>query len=156
MEKGIVQGDGKSLNLGSSVTRAEYIAMIVRAMGWSAYGKNIDFKDVKSTDWFVQALQAGYENGLFKGDGINAMPNKNITRQEAAVMLANICIDSENEAKSFTDDESISDWAQAGVGKAAALGLITGYEDGSFAPGRNIHRDEAMVVIYRLLNLEQY
>ena len=152
--KGIVKGDGKSLNLDSSVTRAEYIAMIVRAMGWTASGNNSQFKDVKATDWFAEVLQTGYENGLFKGDGINAMPNKSITRQEAAVMLANICKDVENEAKGFTDGANISDWAQDGVDKAAALGLITGYEDGSFAPVKNIRRDEAMVVIYRLLNLE--
>ena len=52
------------------------------------------------------------------------------------------------------DGNTISDWAKAGVDKAAALGLIKGYEDGSFAPAKNIRRDESMVVIYRLLNLE--
>ncbi len=154
MVKGIVRGDGKSLNLDSSVTRAEFIAMIVRAMEWTASENNSQFKDVKSTDWFAADLQTAYENRLFKGDGINAMPNKRITRQEAAVMLANICKAVENESKGFTDNVNISDWARDGVEKASALGLITGYEDGSFAPGKNIRRDEAMVVIYRLLTLK--
>jgi len=154
IERGVVQGDGKSLNLDSSVTRAEYIAMIVRAMGWETSGNECEFSDVKSTDWFAGLLQTGYENGLFKGDGINAMPNKSITRQEAAVMLANICQHDGEKDSSFTDGNAISDWAKDGIDKAAALGLITGYEDGSFAPVKAIRRDEAMVVIYRLLNLE--
>lgn len=154
VNKGIVKGDGSSLNLASNITRAEYIAMLVRAMNWTLSTYSSSFADVSSNDWYAQIIQTAYEKGVFKGDGTNAMPQMNISRQEAAVMLANICDTTKNTGQDFVDSDLISQWAREGISKAAALGLIKGYEDGTFAPLASIRRDEAMVVIYRLLALQ--
>lgn len=43
-------------------------------------------------------------------------------------------------------------WAREEIGKAASLGWIQGYEDGTFRPDQSITRAEAMTMINRVLN----
>lgn len=152
---GIVKGDGNSLNLDSAVTRAEFLAMIIRGGKFKLSSYSNAFADVKAEDWFAEYMQTGYDKNILRGDGLNANPNASITRQEAALMLSNLFADTEDDECSFTDKAYISEWAAKGVLKAAALGLIKGYEDGSFAPHKNIRRDEAMVVICRYMQLSE-
>ena len=60
-------------------------------------------------------------------------------------------ITTENET-SFTDNDSIAVWANDYVKLASGLNLLKGYDTGDFKPLANLKRDEAMVVIYRLLS----
>ncbi|MCD8198569.1 MAG: S-layer homology domain-containing protein, partial [Lachnospiraceae bacterium] len=53
---------------------------------------------------------------------------------------------------SFTDDDDIT-YGQA-VEVLSELGVITGYEDGSFLPNGTLTRAEACAIIVRLLNME--
>lgn len=76
----------------------------------------------------------GYENGMFK-------PNKGVTRAEAAQMLYSLLRDQSWEKKSFSDVGETKWYADA-VGVMAGLGVIRGYADGSFRPGREITRAE--------------
>lgn len=155
VNEGIVKGDGSSLKLDNNITRAEFLAMIIRGGKFELVPYSNVFGDVKEDDWFAQYMQTGFDRNILRGDGVNANPNASITRQEAALMLANLFADSDSEECSFTDKTYISEWAANGVQKAAALGLIKGYENGSFAPHKNIRRDEAMVVIYRYMELSE-
>lgn len=75
----------------------------------------------------------GYENGMFK-------PNKSVTRAEAAQMLYSLLRDQSWEKKSFSDVGS--QWYAEAVSVMAGLGVIQGYSDGSFKPGREITRAE--------------
>ena len=59
------------------------------------------------------------------------------------------------EKSSFTDEENMSDWAKEHIGICYSLGLINGYEDGSFKPSNNTTRAEAFVTIYRLMNIKE-
>ncbi|MCU6790974.1 NEAT domain-containing protein [Paenibacillus sp. WQ 127069] len=45
-------------------------------------------------------------------------------------------------------------WSKAAIGRALALGIVTGYEDGSFRPDGEINRAEFTVMISRALKLE--
>ncbi|MEG2669765.1 MAG: S-layer homology domain-containing protein, partial [Oscillospiraceae bacterium] len=51
----------------------------------------------------------------------------------------------------FTDNEEISDWAVEYVKKSTEAKIINGFEDNTFRPKANTLREQAMVVIYRLL-----
>lgn len=52
---------------------------------------------------------------------------------------------------SFTDAETISDWARPAVAQAKELGLLNGMENGAFAPKENTLREQAIVAVYRLM-----
>lgn len=94
-------------------------------------------------------------SGAFEG-------NKSITREEMAFLTISMyqyilnaktmqsLVTSENV--SFIDSDSISIWAQAGVNLAAANGLITGMDDGSFAPKQTATRAQAAAIISRVLD----
>ena len=50
----------------------------------------------------------------------------------------------------FTDVGAFPAWAKPSVAKAELAGIVTGYDDGSFRPGRFISRAELAVMIMRL------
>ena len=94
-------------------------------------------------------------SGAFEG-------NKSITREEMAFLTMSMyqyilnakTMQSLAPPKNvyFTDSESISIWAQSGVSLAAANGLITGMDDGSFAPKQTATRAHASTIISRVLD----
>jgi|GEM_PF-1703156 len=140
---------------GASITRAEFAAVLVRALGLPASGTG-KFTDVASTDWYAGAvgtassygLVLGYEDGSFG-------PNKNITRQEAMAMMQRAAKVAEfsgktSELTAFSDAASVSDWAVSAAQYNVGSGLIVG-DNGQFRPNDPITRAESATVILRLL-----
>jgi hypothetical protein len=74
-----------------SVTRAEFIKMLVRSLSchYEFMGNDSGFSDVDSDMWYSEYITFATENGWIKGyaDG-TFQPNKSITRAEAAKILA--------------------------------------------------------------------
>ena len=155
MERGYVKGyeDG-SFRPDRPVTRAEFAALVNRAFGFSLAG-DVPFSDVPKTHWAYRdiaiAVRAGYVSGY--GDG-NFGPEKEITRQEAAVIAARLINSARNVAgqSAFSDRGEISGWALQAVDLAAGLGVLTGYpEDQTFRPLRSVTRAEAVAMLDRAL-----
>ncbi len=78
-----------------------------------------------------------------------------ITREQMASIVAASAaykeFDVEDTAAEFTDDDSISEWAADDVYKAASMGIITGFEDGSFKPAEGATRAQAATMLSRLI-----
>ncbi|NOU99414.1 NEAT domain-containing protein [Paenibacillus planticolens] len=92
-------------------------------------------------------IVSGYENGEFR-------PNGQVTRAEFAVMLSNaLKLKAVDSALTFSDLDSIPDWAKPSLAAVAGLKIINGYEDGSFRADRSINRSELVVMIVRALGL---
>lgn len=85
----------------------------------------------------------GYEDGTFK-------PNASITRAEFCKMLNSALGLTATTTISFKDVPSAK-WYYADVQKAVAAGYISGYNDGTFGGDSKITRQEAAVVISRLV-----
>lgn len=140
-----------------TVTRAEFTAMILRLLNIKEEAYSGEFSDVKSGDWYANAIEAAYKAGIIEGDGKNARPNDSITREEmtAIAMRAYEMLTQYKEenlgATSFSDDKSISDWAKNAVANAAKLGIINGEPNNAFAPKGIATRAEAAAIIYGLL-----
>nr|AAB00841.1 pullulanase [Thermoanaerobacterium thermosulfurigenes] len=140
-----------------TVTRAEFTAMILRLLNIKEETYSGEFSDVKSGDWYANAIEAAYKAGIIEGDGKNARPNDSITREEmtAIAMRAYEMLTQYKEenigATTFSDDKSISDWARNVVANAAKLGIVNGEPNNVFAPKGNATRAEAAAIIYGLL-----
>ncbi len=155
ISNGIVKGSGNSgLKLESTITRAEFLALVARGMGIEEMAADNSFADVNVDDWHSGIIRACTELGIVKGSGENFYPDNRITREEMAVILAYFCKTAET-AYDFADKNDISDWAVDAVAAASANGLIKGYEDGSFMPADFLKRDEAMAVVYRLIKMKE-
>jgi hypothetical protein len=133
----------------NSITRAELAVMVNKAFSFTNT-TDINFKDVKSTDWFAsdiaKAKAAGYISGYPDG---TMKPNQKISRQEAAVMIANAAKLDTSAANDlqFKDAATIGAWSRASIAAAVKAGYIKGYPDGKFLPLQSIKRSEAAAII---------
>ena len=70
------------------MTRAEFAAIVVRALGLTPEGKN-SFSDVAAEAWYAPYVGTAYSCGIITGVGDGRFnPSGTITRQEAAVMVS--------------------------------------------------------------------
>ena len=137
----------------NNVTRAEFIKMVIAAMGIGDVEGANPFDDVKAGEWYAPYVARAYSAGLTNGDGSgNFYPNALITREDMAVILYR-ALDVKEEGKlSFTDANLISDYAKDAVGYFATKGIVNGYADGSFGPQNNATRAETATIIYRIMS----
>ncbi|RAP73188.1 alpha-amylase [Paenibacillus montanisoli] len=156
--KHVVSGAGSGLFEPSrSVTRAEFAALLVRALDLKA-ANPASFADVASDAWYAEAIAAAAEAGLVHGRSASLFaPNETITREEMAVMLMrayeakNGKTEGGHAELSFNDAAAISGWARDAVKGAVKLGFLNGKDGGVFDPQSSTTRAESAKVIYKLL-----
>lgn len=144
--RGDIQGN---LRPDNNITRAEFVTIINRAFGYKKIGTT-PFKDVKERDWYSDDVAIAYNVGYINGTSKSTFsPTKEITREEAAVILArNLMMQaSVGESTSFTDSRKLSSWSRGLVDTAASYKLISGYPDGSFRPHNPITRGETAIMV---------
>lgn len=159
-EKKILDGVGdKKFAPGETVTREAFVKLIVNALDVPAPEEAVElpFADVLPDSWFNEFVTKAYGNGIINGisDTMFGTGN-NVTRQDMAVIIYNaMATEDDGEAADtsvFTDGASIADYAQKAVCTLAKMGIINGYDDGSFNPNGNATRAEAAKVIYMVLD----
>ncbi|MFC6649624.1 immunoglobulin-like domain-containing protein [Paenibacillus rhizoplanae] len=147
-----------------AITRAEFTAMLARALGIVTHGEQpVTFSDVSADGWYGLELQVAIKNGLITGypDG-TFRPGNNISRQEAMAIVSRALSITELKSsrseeqtqqllKSFADSASVAKWAIANVKQNLASGIILGRDEQRLAPNENITRAEASAAIRRLL-----
>ncbi len=144
----------------AAITRAEFAAIVVRALGLTGDGGGKLPADVQAGDWHAPAVAAaqlhgivgGYEDGTFR-------PSAAITREEAMVMIARAMKTAGMESGAgnaddvlagFADAERISGWAKDAAAAVVSQGLASG-SNGQLRPGDAISRAETAVIVHRLL-----
>lgn len=156
--KGIVNGmeDGV-FNPKGNVTREQFCKMVVQLFEVLEYDTETSFADVNPDAWYApyisSAIRAGYVQGEspeYFGVGVSIM------RQDMVTILFR-ALGSKGKAAvlNFTDNESIAPYAQDAVAELVGLGVLNGYEDGSFKARGTATRAEAAKVIwgiYQILN----
>ncbi|MDF2935856.1 MAG: glycoside hydrolase [Paenibacillaceae bacterium] len=158
----VVDGmDSGSFQPDSPLTRAQYSAMLVRALGLeaSAAAAGGAFTDVAAASWYAASVSSavyagitdGYEDGSFR-------PEERITREEMTVMLyrALQAADTAPEADTsvlsrLSDGNELAGWSREAVAALLSGGLIEGRTDDSFVPAADTTRAEGAAVLERLL-----
>ncbi|WP_053372808.1 S-layer homology domain-containing protein [Paenibacillus sp. FJAT-27812] len=156
--KHIVQGvSANQFAPQADVTRAEFAALLVRALGLKATGP-ASFADVRGSAWYAEAVAAASEAGIVQGkDAATFAPNAKITREEMSALLvrayehkAGSKLAAGAEAK-FADRSKAAEWALAYIDTAYAAGFIEGRSGNAFAPKAQLTRAESAKAIYTLL-----
>ncbi|WP_276353811.1 putative Ig domain-containing protein [Cohnella caldifontis] len=144
------------------VTRAQFAAMLVRALGISEGGSGKPlFTDVEGTQWYASSVEAAAESGLVSGYADRTFrPNQTISRAEMAVMLGHALVylgedkgGPSADISAYKDSDSVAGWAKEAFAAMLEKGILKGTTDGQLAPGRTAARAEAAAVLQRLLNL---
>ena len=138
-----------------NITRAEVATIFFRLLTdevreeyWSTVS---GYTDVKAGDWYNNAISTlsnlgvitGYEDGTFR-------PNASISRAEF-VTIATRFFDYTAEYEGTFSDVSYSSWYADFVQAAVDMGLVNGYENGTFRPNASITRAEAVAIVNRVL-----
>ncbi len=115
----------------------------------------LQFSDAKG-HWAEQTITAFVKLGAIQGNGSgDFVPNGNITRTEFAIILArvfNIQTGTAVSSPSFTD--ITGHWGSDAILKLAQAGVVKGYADSTFRPDQSISREEMVVILTRILNLD--
>ncbi|UUZ81306.1 cadherin-like beta sandwich domain-containing protein [Paenibacillus sp. P26] len=159
----IIKGmDENHFNPDTTVTRAQFAAIVVRALGLSEKGTTSLFKDVQANGWYAGAVARAVEYGIVSGyeDG-TFRPENTITREEAFVIIARAMkltgyttAVTEDEAAqqvaSFQDRNDLQAWAQTAAALSIRSGLVEG-DNNKLKPKASITRAETAAMMYRLL-----
>lgn len=145
------------------VTRAEFAKMLALAFGFEQKSE-IAYSDVAEDAWFYEyiCLTEQYTvaaNVTDKNLGADIYaPDTNATRQELASALYCAAVkdmpktsDSGNTylKNNFSDYEDVAGEIYGSVSRAAQIGIVKGYEDGTLRPTENVTRAEAVVMLDR-------
>lgn len=158
-EAGIIKGYDDGLFHGDNhVTREEFAAMLVRALGLTDNGKACAFTDI-SGRWSEEAIRIAAQNGLVNGvDATTFAPDAEITRQEMMTMIARalkatgLNVTGSDDLSGYADANEVSGWALSSVRTLVASGIISG-DNGKLNPTGTCTRSEAAAVFSRLLAL---
>ncbi len=157
-DKGVLSGNGDgTFAPDKTVTREEFVKMIIAAFSFEDTGLSLSFADVANSHWAYKYIRAAVENGIVKGVSDTRFGmGSYITRQDMAVIANRIIelkgINIAAGTAQFADDAKISDYAKDAVNILAGAGILNGYQDGSFKPQGSLTRAEAAKVIYELVN----
>ena len=157
-ERGIVNGRTANTYAPEAfVTRAEFVKMVMVAMGETDAQNLTKFKDVAPDSWYAPYVAAAAELGIVTGDeNGNFNPETQISREDMATILHRTVQGGKAvEAHEFSDSSEISDYAKTAVEFFAEKGVINGLGDGSFGPKKSATRAETAVMLYRLMKAEQ-
>ncbi len=149
----------------NNITRAEFITILQKtALRQNrmneVYSSNMSYNDMSNKHWSYTFIISMYEHlktnleysftDIFPGTDF--YPDKPITREESAALIAAFC-------KSAVYDNNLSFRDVSGGSKyyneiktLYNAGIVTGYEDMSFKGGNNITRAEAAAIIRRVYN----
>lgn len=160
--RGIINGMGKGTFMpNKTMTRAEFAAIVTRALGLAAKDTKA-FTDVPSSKWYAGYIGTANSSGIVNGVGSGKFnPDGTITRQEAAAMVARaakLCgLDTEMDAGAtkdvlaqFGDYRSVASWAK----ESLAFCYYTNILDQSalkIEPTKAILRCEIAQMLYNML-----
>lgn len=140
-----------------TLTREEFIVMLVRAIDLPLADTNgYSYQDVELSRWSSKYIAAAKSKGLLDIYSQSMMyPAKTITREEMAVIAANVVknVPISRPSRSFTDIDASYKYNDS-INIVTSLGIIMGMPDGSFKPYNSSTRAQAAVVIQRILDLK--
>ena len=112
---------------------------------------SLPFTDVDLADWFYEQVRDVFEQGLMTGTGdATFSPGTRVTRAMAVQVLYNHS--GQPEASWWFDENPFTDvaesaWYYDAVVWAANWGMVSGFGDGTFAPGAYITRAHLVVLL---------
>ena len=156
--RGIISGKGEAVFMpGESITREEFVKLVVELFGLTDKNASVDFTDVDPNAWYypyvATAASKNIVNGI--GDGKFGVGQK-IKRQDMAKIIEGVLASQGIKGASaapdtFADFASVSDYARESVLAVCGLGIVNGDENKNFNPNHFATREEAAKMIYGML-----
>lgn len=155
--KGVIAGKGHGIfDPQANVTRAEFITLLSHVLNYGEQSADIKYADVKSSDWYYPGVVMLYNLGIISSDSAVLKPNEAIDREEMGVLIGKTlsvmgyAAGDVNTMMNFSDYAGISVKNIKDVAAAVDHGILEGAY-GKYSPNDKMTREQAAVVIYKLL-----
>ena len=151
----IVEGGSYgTFNPNGNMTRGDFVLMLYRMAGKpSVSGISNPFTDVKSSDYYYNAILWAYRNDIVTGvDAKTFAPKKNITREQIAATLYRMAGSPSTSGylTGYYDYAKIHSYATNAMRWAISNGVITG-SNGYLTPTNNATRAQVATMLHRYL-----
>lgn len=149
VELGSIEGypDG-SFNPKNTITNAEFTKILLASLGH-------DLENSKSGHWAENYIEEAKAHSVIDEGDFKSLDDP-ITRGQMAKMIVRASNEQTNDLslyqRQIKDIDKMSAETKYFVANCYGLGIITGYEDGTFKHERTATRAEASTMIIRLLN----
>lgn len=125
---------------GEIISKEATVKLIVKAF-------ELKKEDNGKHTWYIQ----GYEDGTVRVDS-------NITREEVAMIFYRLTLSKDKDSfvandKAFDDVEK-ERWSNEAISYLTTKGILKGYPDGTFKPGKAVTRAEFAAIIERYIEIE--
>ena len=145
-EQGLMQGVSDT-EFGSAlqVNRAMVVTILYSLDGAELYPEESSFADVPAGSWYHAPVEWALENGVASGFSETEFgPGRNIIREQFVAMLYRYAGSPEPETvpEDFSDWEMVSGYARPALAWAVEAGIVSGYDDGTVKPHKELNRAE--------------
>ena len=157
-ENGILEGTSDTaFSPGQKITRAEYVAWLVRTLGLAADIQD-NFSDVKETDKYYREIGIAKALGITAGFEGKFSPGREISRQELVTMTVNALNKADKalekgtvqDLRKYTDAGRIAKYAVENMATMVRMGFITGDSKTTLNPTGATTRAEAAAILYKI------
>lgn len=126
--------------------------VLVFGIKWRTYAEISEIKD----HWAHEIIERWIDQGLVQGysDNSNKL-DESISRAEFVTLVNRVFGFKDSKRDNF-QDISEGDWFANEIGIASAMDYVFGYDDGTFRPYNYVSRQEAAMMLSRILYLEHY
>lgn len=154
---GRLLGDDTYFLPDEKVSRSEFVTMAMKCAGIRAdsslsesYFDDDDDIPISLKSYIATAQRLGIINGDFKEGGLTFAPNEEITRYEAAKILAGIIgFSDDGEESVFAENYDVPVWARAGVYAMCSLGIFE--ESDSATLSETLTRADTADYLYKMI-----
>lgn len=153
---GIINGmEDDVFNPKGLVTREQFSKMVVQLFGISISDAETNFIDVDKNAWYAPYVNAALKAGYIQGQSNEYFGiGEPIMRQDMATILYRAMGSRGKKSElAFSDESAIASYAKDAVSELVGLGVINGYEDGTFLPRGTATRAEAAKMIWGIYQI---
>ncbi|MDM5280766.1 5'-nucleotidase C-terminal domain-containing protein [Paenibacillus silvae] len=135
------------------ITRAEFVTALVDMLKLDAVSTAPAYKDVAANAAYADAIAEASKAGFIQGYGGNFYPERNITREEAATILAKLVNSPASEANAatimatFEDNKEVSSYAVKPMAKLIDKGIFTATDKKMLEPKQSLSTNDANALI---------
>lgn len=141
-----------------SITREEFVKIIVEALGLKTGQSQLGFSDVDASAWYAPYIGVAVDNGIIFGKDGKFGIGESITRQDMAVIIVRALnamgyeTTADAEVIRFDDYDQIDGYASEAIAWLYKNSIVFGISEELFAPKETSTRAQAACISYRILN----
>ena len=155
VEEGLLSGyeDGK-LGPDGTLSRAQLATVLWRQAGEPEATSEASFADCDPEAFYAEAVAWADESGIIEGygDGTNFGPEDPVTREQLATILWRQAgePDGKGDLSDYPDGDEATDYAVPALEWAVDTGVLSGFGDGTLAPGGVLSRAMLAAMLQRM------